>query len=159
MIVKTLPELVLELTKKSEKVNLPSLYQRYLEGELKRQRLKKRIDLLIKPEKRFEIMEEIALELYLTNSSALSSNQIRKLSGKMPTGEQLWEMENLREIVTCSFLIRRGNDYSFSHQSFLEYLVARRLAKDIVQQYLISYVKWSQMYKKVLSPLPLTIQR
>ncbi len=128
MIVKTLPVLVAE----GEAVNRPNLYQRYLEGELERQIRKQRRDLRIKREKRFEIMERIAAELYRTHRAELTSKEILKISKELLTPEQQEEMEgSLREIVTCSFLIRTGNEYRFSHQSFLEYLVALRLAKDV----------------------------
>jgi len=128
MIVKTLPVLIAE----GEAVNRPNLYQRYLEGELERQIRKQRRDLRIKREKRFEIMERMAVELYRTNRTELTSKEILKISNELLTPEQQEEMEgSLREIVTCSFLIRTGNEYRFSHQSFLEYLVALRLAKDI----------------------------
>jgi uncharacterized protein YjbI with pentapeptide repeats len=128
MIVKTLPVLIAE----GEAVNRPNLYQRYLEGELERQIRKQRRDLRIKREKRFEIMERIAVELYRTDRAELTSKEILKISNELLTPEQQDEMEgSLREIVTCSFLIRIGNEYRFSHQSFLEYLVALHLAKDI----------------------------
>jgi len=128
MIVKTLPVLVAE----GDAVNRPNLYQRYLEGELERQIRKQRRDLRIKREKRFEIMERIAVELYGTHRAELTSKEILKISKEVLTPEQQEEMEgSLREIVTCSFLVRTGNEYRFSHQSFLEYLVALRLAKDI----------------------------
>src|SRR6266496_5724119 len=130
MIVKTLPVLVAE----GEAVNRPNLYQRYLEGELERQIRKQRRDLRIKREKRFEIMERIAAELYRTHRAELTSKEIIKISKELLTPEQQEEMEgSLREIVTCSFLIRTGNEYRFSNQSFLEYLVALRLAKDIME--------------------------
>ncbi len=130
MIVKTLPVLIAE----GEAVNRPNLYQRYLEGELERQIRKQRRDLRIKREKRFEIMERIAIELYRTSRTELTGMEILKISKELLTPEQQEEMEgSLREIVTCSFLIRTGNKYRFSHQSLLEYLVALRLAKDIME--------------------------
>lgn len=129
MVIRTLPLLVTE----GESINRPNLYQRYLEGELDRQIIKQRRDLLIDREKRFEIMERIAVELYRTDKTELTSYRILEVSKELLTAEQQEEMEgSLREIVTCSFLIRTGNEYRFSHQSFLEYLVARRLAKDIM---------------------------
>ena len=128
MIVKTLPVLVAE----GKVVNRPNLYQRYLEGELDRQIRKQRRDLHIKREKRFEIMERIAVALYRTRRAELTSKEILKISNELLTPEQQEEIEgSLREIVTCSFLIRTENEYRFSHQSFLEYLVALHLAKSI----------------------------
>jgi uncharacterized protein YjbI with pentapeptide repeats len=128
MIVKTFPELVA----RGEVVNRPNLYQCYLEGELERQNLWKRRRLLIGKEKRFEIMERLALELYQTDKPALTGSRIAELSRDFLTSEQQSEMEaHQRDILTCSFLIREGNEYRFSHQSFMEYLVAKRLAKEI----------------------------
>jgi uncharacterized protein YjbI with pentapeptide repeats len=129
MIIKTLPTLITEQTV----VDRPNLYQHYLEGEIERQLLKQRRDLQIDRQKRFAIMEQVALELYLTDKIELTSDQIREVSKKLLTSEQLGEMEgSLREFLTCSFLIRLGDEYRFSHQSFIEYLVACRLAKDIM---------------------------
>lgn len=146
IIIKTLPVLVAE----GEAVNRPNLYQRYLEGELDRQLLKQRRDLLIKREKRFEIMEYIALDLYQTDKAELTSKRIQMISSPLLTPEQQEEMEgSLREIVTCSFLIRTGDAYRFSHQSFLEYLVALHLAKDIIHNDPINLQ---------LKPLTLTIR-
>ncbi len=130
MVIKTLPILI----DKNKIINRPNLYQSYLEAELTRQVItKKRRDLLIKSHKRFEIMEQIALELYYTGKAELTSNRIREISRDLLTMEEQEELEgSLREIVTCSFLVRRGSSrYSFSHQSFLEYLVACHLAKEI----------------------------
>ncbi len=138
------------LVAERETVNRPNLYQRYLEGELDRQLLKQRRDLLIKREKRFEIMEHIALDLYLTDKAELTSKRIQRISSELLTPEQQEEMEgSLREIVTCSFLIRTGDAYRFSHQSFLEYLVALRLAKDIMH---------NEPKNLQLKPLTLTIR-
>ncbi len=146
MIVKTLPVLMAEGTV----VNRPNLYQRYLERELDRQIIKQRRNLLIDRKKRFEIMEQMALEMYKTDRIELTSEQIKALSRGLLTPKQQEEMEgSLREIVTCSFLIRMGDVYRFSHQSFLEYLVARCLAQDITQDKLENFR---------LKPLTLTIQ-
>ena len=127
MIIKTLPALIAE----NKVINRPNLYQRYLEGELERQLLKQRRD-LINMKKRFEIMEQIALEMYLSDKVEFSSDQILKISGRILTIDQQGEMEgSLRDVLTCSFLIRDGDRYRYSHQSFTEYLVACRLARDI----------------------------
>ena len=78
-------------------------------------------------------MEQLAIELYRTDKTELTSKQILLLSKELNSPEQQGEMEgSLREILTCSFLIRDSDRYRFSHQSFMEYLVACRLAKDIM---------------------------
>jgi uncharacterized protein YjbI with pentapeptide repeats len=130
MIVKTLPKMIAE----GEVINRPNLYQRYLEGELDRQVIAKRRDLAIKREKRFEIMEHLALELYRLDRTSLSVNQIKEISKDFLTPEQQSELEAYqRDILTCSFLVRNSSEeYRFSHQSFMEYLVAQYLARDIM---------------------------
>ena len=128
MIIKTLPTLI----DRGEVINRPNLYQHYLEGELDRQSLKQRLDLQINRQKRFEIMEQLALQLHSNDRTEMASSQIRDISRELLTTEQQEEMDaSLREIVTCSFLIRKNDGYRFSHEFFLEYLVARRLASDI----------------------------
>ncbi len=123
-----------ELIAEERPLNRPNLYQGYLEGELERQLQKQRRDLQIDRHKRFEIMEHIALDLYRTDKIELTSNQISQISKKLLTPEQQGEMEaSLREILTCSFLLRIGDGYRFSHQSFMDYLVACYLIKDISQ--------------------------
>lgn len=128
MIVKTLPTLIAE----GKAVNRPNLYQRYLEGELERQLAKQRYDLQIGSQQRFAIMQRMALEMYLTDKTELTSGQIREISKEVLTAEQRDELEgSLREILACSFLNRTGDAYQFSHLSFQEYLIARCLAQDI----------------------------
>ncbi len=131
MIVKTFPDIVAD----NMILNRPNLYQRYLEGELNRQTSTKQRRLLISPEKRFEIMERLALELYISDKTELTGKRIADVSKELLTPEQQSEMEaHQRDILTCSFLVRNGNIYHFSHQSFIEYLVARRLARDIAAE-------------------------
>ncbi len=142
MIVKTLPELV----EAGEVVNRPNLYQRYLEKELARQRYAKRRDVLIKHNTRFEIVEQLALELFRSDRPSLTGSQIRDLTKGLLTPDQQNELEaSQRDILACSFLIRNGNDYRFSHQSFMEYLTACRLAKDITNN------QWEIFLAKPLS--------
>jgi hypothetical protein len=101
MIVKTLPILIAE----NKAINRPNLYHRYLQGELERQLAKLRRDLLIDGQKRFEIMERIALELYQTNKTELTSEKIREISKNILTVDQTNELDgSLREILTCLFL-------------------------------------------------------
>ena len=129
MIVKTLPT----LERGRYRVNRPSIYQDYLEEEIKRQKFNNQREMLIDKNKRFEIIEKLAIELYKTGTSSLPENKIRDLIINLLTPEQQRsESESyLREFLTCSFLNRIGNEYLFSHQSFMEYFVASRLAKDI----------------------------
>lgn len=128
MIIKTWPDLIA----RGQSINRPSLYREYLEGELERQNRKSGRHLSIGREQRFEIVGRIALELYRTDSTEFSSAQIEGISFDLLTTDQQKELEGvLREIIACSFLIRKGDTYRFSHESFWEYLVAYQLAKGI----------------------------
>jgi len=149
MITKTLPVLIA----KGQAVNRPNLYQYYLELELDRQILEQERHLLIDRKKRFEIMEQIAVEMYKTSRTELTSDQISELSKGLLNREQQEEMEgSLREIVTCSFLIRTDRGYRFSHQTFQEYLVARRLAWYIAHDELSNFQKLGNSQLKPISP-------
>jgi uncharacterized protein YjbI with pentapeptide repeats len=103
-----------------------------LEEELDRQALAKGRQMLVKRETRFDIMAQLAIEMFLSDKVELTGNEIRLLSARFLSPEQQQEMEeHQREILTCSFLIREADKYRFSHQSFMEFLVACHLAKDI----------------------------
>jgi len=149
MITKTLPVLVA----KGQTVNRPNLYQYYLDLELDRQIIEQERHLLINRKKRFEIMEQIAVEMYKTSRTELTGDQISELSKGLLNREQQEEMDgSLREIVTCSFLIRTDQGYRFSHQTFQEYLVARRLARYIAHNELSNFQKLGNFQSKPISP-------
>jgi len=127
MIVKTLPRLIED----NIVVNLPNLYKTYLSGELKRQKISKKREFLLTAETRLDLLQQLAIDIYsnvipvITFSDALSriEQQVNP-----PRGEQ---EAYTREFLTNSFLIRKGNEYHFSHKSIMEYLVATYLAQEI----------------------------
>ncbi|HST22429.1 MAG TPA: restriction endonuclease [Blastocatellia bacterium] len=127
MIVKTLPRLIED----NIVVNLPNLYKTYLSGEIKRQRISKKRELLLTEETRLGLLKQLAIDIYtnvipvVTFSDALSriEQQVNP-----PKGEQ---EAYTREFLTNSFLIRKGDQYHFSHKSIMEYLVATHLAQEI----------------------------
>ena len=130
MIVKTLPDLL----RGGQILNSANLYRLYINKELDRRTSQSRHRDHIGRQERFEIMERIALEFYQKNSIGLSSTQIHAITYSLLTAEQQKEVEVwLRDIVTRSLLSRKDNTYWFSHESFMEYLLAYRLAKDITQ--------------------------
>ena len=130
MIVKTLPDLL----RGGQVLNSANLYRLYINKELDRRTSQSRRRDHIGRQERFEIMERIALEFYQKNSIGLSSTQIHAITYDLLTAEQQKEVEVwLRDIVTRSLLSRKDNTYWFSHESFMEYLLACRLAQDITQ--------------------------
>jgi uncharacterized protein YjbI with pentapeptide repeats len=148
MILKTLPTLLTE----GQIINRPNLYQFYLEEELDRQVInKKREDLLIDKQKRFKIMEQIALEMYWHDLGGMNKDSIFEIAKTFFNSDQPFMIDSsLRELLACSFLIRTGDVYRFSHQSFMEYLVASRLIEDINEE------RFENFRDKLISP---TIQK
>ena len=135
--------------------NRPNLYYIYLSNELKRQ-IDKNRDLKIKLEKRLEILERLAFEFYTTDAVSITSDQIFKLLENLLGTEQRSQFEGLmREILACSFLTRIGDEFRFSHQSFLEYFVARHLAKaidrDAVAEFM--YKEFSRAIREFLAEM------
>jgi|GEM_PF-1596711 len=128
MIIKTLPELI---SSKAE-VDRPNLYYTYLLGELKRQTVEKMRKLLIPREQRLEMMETLAANLFLEGKSEISADRAWTHLKKGLTRNQREQGEaHKRDFLTSSFLFRVGDNYQFSHQSFQEYLIARRLKREL----------------------------
>jgi WD40 repeat protein len=131
MITKTLPLLI----KAKETINAANLYLTYLEGEIKRQAIDKKRRLLITRENRFVLMQTLAMHFYKHNRAGLTAKEVKELIKDKFTPKQQEELEaNLRDFLTCSFLIREGDNYRFSHRSFVEYLTAKRLYDDIQEE-------------------------
>jgi hypothetical protein len=127
MIVKTLPTLIANKIP----INLPNLYKTYLVGEIKRQRVQKKRTLLISEEDRFALLQLMAVDVYTSVIPAINFTDARNLiEGTLKPPK--YELEaHTRDFLTNSFLIRRGDEYHFSHKSILEYLVAAQLNEEI----------------------------
>lgn len=125
MIVRTLPELV----ESGKEINRANLYETYLQGELRRQKIDKRRQLLLTEQMRFEILEDLALEFH-TSRGGITFRDARERVARA-TRKTNEELEHLaRDFLTCSFLLREGNEYRLSHRSIMEYLAARGLARE-----------------------------
>jgi hypothetical protein len=127
MIVKTLPELI----SSGKPINRCSLYETYLRGEIKRQKIQKKRVLLLTDDTRFALMRELALRFLSPPSGeftfADALGLITEHAGPPRHEAEAWT----REFLNCSFLVREGDAYRFSHRSIMEYLVARALAEEI----------------------------
>jgi hypothetical protein len=127
MIVKTLPELIAS----GKPINRPNLYETYLRGEIRRQRILKKRELLLSEELRFSMLQQLALDFYdgaipaITFSEGLSRvcDQVKppKVESEAYT----------REFLTCSFLTRQADEFRFSHSSIMEYLAATALIQEV----------------------------
>lgn len=128
MIVKTLPRLIA----RRGPINRATLYGTYLEDELRRQGVEKRRVLLIKIKDRLRMMENLAEYFYVQKPVGRTADQIQGLVRDWLSEKQREELEaHLRDFLNCSFLIREGDLYQFSHRSFVEYLTARAIASKI----------------------------
>jgi hypothetical protein len=127
MIVKTLPILIASDTP----INLPNLYRTYLINEIKRQKVLKRRQLLIREEDRLSLLQLLAADIYIHKIPAITFESARNYV-EQKLNPPKHELEaHTRDFLTNSFLIRRGDEYHFSHKSILEYLVAAQLNEEI----------------------------
>lgn len=127
MIVKTLPDLI----KSDKPINRPNLYETYLLGEIKRQKILKKRKLLLTDAARFSLLEHLSMDFYTGAIDSISfSDAIVHMERliKPPRAE----LESFtRDFLTCSFLMRKHDEYYFSHKSIMEYLVAKGFIKEI----------------------------
>lgn len=127
MIVKTLPTLIATKTP----INRPNLYRTYLVGEIKRQKIQKRRTFLITEGDRLSLLQQMAVSVYGREISSINFADASKLIEEKIKPPK-YELEaHTRDFLTNSFLIRKGDDYHFSHKSIMEYLVAARFSEDI----------------------------
>jgi len=127
MIIKTLPILVA----KGTPLNRPNIFETYLLGELKRQKIKKGRKFIISEENRMILLQELALDFIdndIYTTTYVDAIKYIKQIVKPPRDEL---EECTREFLSCSFLNREGDNYKFSHRSIMEYLAARALFTEI----------------------------
>jgi NACHT domain/Restriction endonuclease/Pentapeptide repeats (8 copies) len=129
MIVKTLPKLI------ASKINInrPSLYRTYLEGEIKRQKVQKRRELLISTADRFMLLQRLAFMIHTGSTPTINFADGRNLVEQYINPPKVELDAYTRDFLTNSFLIRKGDDYHFSHKSIMEYLVAVHFYEEIKQ--------------------------
>ena len=129
MIVKTLPKLI----ESGKPINRPNLYETYLLGEIKRQKILKRRTLLLTEEARFSLLQQLALDFYVNEITAITFTDGQKYVEEIikPPKDELEAYT--RDFMTCSFLVRKDDEYLFSHRSIMEYLIAKGLLEEIEQ--------------------------
>jgi hypothetical protein len=111
--------------------NRSVIYEVFMTNELRRQRQKGNL-LSLDEETHFGVMEQIAIRFFESRQFEAAPQQIQELSERLLDPTQHNEA-SLRQILTCSFLERNKEDrYVFSHHSFMNYLVARYLARELI---------------------------
>ena len=127
MIVKTLPQLIAS----GESINRPNLYEIYLKGEIRRQSISKRRTFLLSEDSRISLLQNLALDFYVGEIPAITFTDGLKHVEKIVNPPKNELEAYTRDFLTCSFLIRKGDEYQFSHRSIMEYLIAKGLLNEI----------------------------
>lgn len=126
MILTTLPD----LQSANKVVNSAALYEHYTDRWTVRDQWRLEMPL----ESRQSLCDAMAWSFQAGRLKHISFEDLRSLvaeSVSALTGDPKEVLKYLNDIQTCSFLVRVGEDdrYEFAHKSFIEYFVARRLAK------------------------------
>lgn len=127
MIVKTLPQLI----ESGVKINRSNLYKTYLNAEIRRQKIIKGRTLLLSNEDRFSLLKNIAMDIYDGRISVITQlDALKYIEKYLKVSKNELEFYS-RDFLTCSFLIRKGDEYHFAHKSIMEYLTAKSLIEKI----------------------------
>ena len=127
MIVKTLPQLIAS----RESIDRPHLYQTYLIGELKRQRVVKQRMMLLSEDTRLKILQDLAADFYEHDRSAITFSEALSQVESAIHPPRIELEAQTRDFLNCSFLVRERDEFKFSHRSMMEYLFARVLYAEI----------------------------
>ncbi|MCD4665156.1 MAG: leucine-rich repeat domain-containing protein [Bacteroidales bacterium] len=136
MIVKYLPKIARK-HKVGESILASQLYSFAIEDELMRKIKECGWKTSVKTI-RLEILEKIALLMYLKDKLTMTIPEIREELKQFPYYKQKldYEIENdLTAFLTFTFLLRETDQrYRISHKSFRDFLVAQELVKEINNQ-------------------------
>lgn len=158
MIVKTLPVLIAN----NASINLPNLYRTYLIGEIKRQKVLKRRTFLISETDRLALLQLIAVDVYSGAIPAINYTDARNRIEQNINPPKVELEAHTRDFLTNSFLMRKGDEYHFSHKSIMEYLIAAQLSEEIekgvpnvfgrvlIQRVIVSFLKEFEPDNKTL---------
>lgn len=123
MIVKSLPALIAS----NLPVDRPNLYRTYLIEEIRRQRISKRRKLLLSEDQRLSLLTSLAGQIAMGTIPSITFSEASSQIENTIKPPRLELEAYTRDFLTNSFLVRRGNEYVFSHKSILEYLAASLL--------------------------------
>lgn len=126
MIISTLPKLV----SLGSPINAAMLYEKYTEDWIKRDKWRAQLD----PDQKAVLMEKIAFQLFCQAKSVISLDNIEEIIEKefgiKPETDVAKYFDY--DIRTCSFFHRDSmGNYGFMHKSFLEFFVAKKIARGL----------------------------
>lgn len=128
MVLSTLPDLEAE----NKVVNSAALYEHYTNRWTVRDEWRARMPL----NARHSFCDALAWSMYAKKMKDISFGQLRHLADNVMrdlAASQAELDDYANDIQTCSFLVRvgEGDRYQFAHKSFIEYFVARQLARSL----------------------------
>lgn len=127
MIVESLNE---DLFSTKIEINSASLYHYYTEKWFSATVVRKGTVMTEKQKK--ELVEELAWQMVCTGKYIITLRELRLIILDKFSIDKKETIENfLYDIINCSFLIREGDFFEFSHASFVEYFVALKSVDDI----------------------------
>jgi len=129
MIVKTLPRMI----KSNIEINLTNLYKTYIVGEIKRQRISKKREFLLTEKVRMGILEKVSTNTYFNVMESINFKSVLEIVRQYTNPPEAEVEAYTRDFLTNSFLIRKGDQYVFSHKSIFEYLIAKILCEEIAR--------------------------
>ena len=126
MILASIDEL-----KNLKSVKVIDIYDSYVKSWMKQQEEQKRS--LIPRDKKLCILEDLAWDLYTRGGAAIPYSELSESIERILNLNEESSGYYAYDIQAQSLLNRDGiGNYTFSHQSFIDYFVASKLSKDIV---------------------------
>lgn len=122
-----------------EGVNQARLYQIYTDRWIQSQDYRSKLS----PDDKKLFMEELAMEMFMSNKLRVGHQLLPPRLKSLFSVSDYDKLRSLDEDVrTCSFLVRDPDgEYHFSHKSFMEFFVGRRLAEEVKSSKLDSFSK------------------
>jgi hypothetical protein len=135
MIVATLESIVA-----SEKaINPSSLYDYYTQQWISTQEVRR--GSVLSGEQKEKLMGILAYEMLMRDELKITYEELNEIiKFRLNMGEDRLE-EASNDIRTCSFLVREGDAYRFSHTSFVEFFVAKKYLKEIKDNVVVDFGK------------------
>jgi hypothetical protein len=127
MIVETLP--AIEDSKKP--INSPDLYEHYTQRWITKQEIRR--GSVLSHEDKETLMEVLAYEMLTRDELRIDYRELNTVLTDVLEVDRSFLTAVSNDIRTCTFLVRDGNYYRFSHTSFMEFFVARKYFKEILR--------------------------
>lgn len=123
---------------KPQKITSLELYEAHCDKWLHAQALKRDAG-LIRVKEKIEILEEFAYKMLYKGDAIRYDELITEIKRLEHPPEKPEDLVN--DMITYSLLVRKNNEFIFSHYSFLEFFVARKYFKELKARVIIDFGK------------------